>query len=358
MNRLQKIFLSKKILLPFSILLLLFLAYALLARYKGQVEYVTFESDIRLEGVLSKPHNQGPHPAVIILHGSGASHQEYDKLFNRLHANAFVEKGFASLAYTKRGSGKNEIDYRYFTYKDLMKDAMAALDFLRSRPDIDHKNIGIMAISESGWFSPELAARDSNIRFIVNRVSSPFNVPRTLSHEIRMDAKAEGFTEKEIEEDLLPMHREIWQYYIEAAKDLSQDRTSLRDSVNGHLSKLHNSPKFSKWFVADKLSPYDPKLIAARGSNYSYDPLPYLRASNTPFLYVMGGKDRNMPSQEIISFLEEFRVAENKEIEIKLYPDASHYLYKWSLRDGPFEGLYVEGYLDLITNWAKKQIRD
>ena len=358
MNHLKKIFLSKKFFFTSAVLLAIFFGYKYMTAYKGEVEYVAFESDIRLEGVLTKPQSEGPHPAVIILQGSGGSHQEYDKLFNRFHANAFVEKGFAALAYTKRGSGNHDIDYRYFTYKELMQDAMAALDFLHSRPDIDPDNIGIMAVSESGWFSPEMAIRDSNIRFVVNRVSSPFTVTRTLSHEIRMDAKAEGFTEEEVEQVILPMHEDIWQYYIEAAKDLSQDRVDLRDSVNAQLSRLQQHPKFGKWFTAPALSPYDSKLITSRGMNYSYDPLPFLKSTDTPFLYVMGGKDRNMPSREIIAFLEEFRVAENKEIELKLYPEASHYLYKWSLRDGPFEGLYVEGYLELISSWALKQVQN
>ena len=71
----------------------------------------------------------------------------------------------------------------------------------------------------------------------------------------------------------------------------------------------------------------------------------------------MGEKDVNMPTKEIVDFLEVYQQEESKNIDIKVYKGASHYLYKYGLRDGPYEGwLYQDGYLDLLSSWAAEQV--
>ncbi len=326
-------------------------------RFKGQKEKVVFKSDISIEGLLLRPESEEPHPAIILLHGSGSNHQEYNKLYFKFHANAFLKQGFAVLVYTKRGSGKNNVDYKNFTYQQLLGDARAALSFLRNRKDIDQKNIGIMGLSESGWFTPELAHLDGNIRFIINRVSSPFGHSKTVVHEVRMDAKDEGFTEAEIAEHIAPLTQRIWQFYIDVYKDPSLANGPERDSINALLVTANKDVRLSKWFTYDSLSAYDSLRYASRGQRYSYDPLPYLKQVECPMLYVMGEKDKNMPTAQIVAFLENFRQEEHKKIEIKVYEDASHYLYKYGLEDGPFEGwLYHDGYLELLTSWAENQL--
>ena len=74
-------------------------------------------------------------------------------------------------------------------------------------------------------------------------------------------------------------------------------------------------------------------------------------------LYVMAGKDKNIPTKKVVSFLKETSSKDNKAITIKVYPEASHYLYKYGLEDGPFDGwLYYDDYLDLLSDWARNQV--
>ena len=338
-------------------LLVLVALFTITTRFRGEKEKIVLQSDISMEGLLLRPEGEGPHPAIILLHGSGGSHQEYDKLYFRLHANAFLKKGFAVLVYTKRGSGQNEVDYDNFTYTQLLNDARAALKYLRSKKDIDQENIGLMGLSESGWFTPELAYLDGNIRFIINRVSSPFIYTKTVIHEVRMDARDEGFSEAEISEHIVPLTQKIWQFYIDVSKDPSKANGTERDIINQLLTEANNDERLSKWFTYSSLSDYDSLRYASRGQRYSYDPLPFLKEIECPVFYVMGEKDKNMPTAQIVEFLEAFRQEQNKKIDIKVYEGASHYLYKYGLEDGPFEGwLYHDCYLDLLTSWAEEQL--
>lgn len=332
--------------------------FLLSARFKGSVENVTFSSDIELEGVLIKPKTQGPHPVVLLLHGAGGNHQPYDKLYFKYHANAFVQEGFAVLVYSKRGSGKSEdFNYKYFTYQELLNDAQAAIDYIKSRGDLDQKNIGVMGLSESGWFSPELVYNNPEIRFLLNRVSSPFSVTETLEHEIKSDALSEGFTISDVEHTILPISKEIWTYYIDVSQAKLPALGEARDKINDQLSALNQDTYFGRWFTSPKLGDYDPKLYASRAKRYAYDPMPFFKKLQVPMLYVLAGEDKNIPTKKVVSFLNKEKEISNRDITIKLYEKASHYLYKYGLEDGPYEGwMYYDDYLETLTSWSKDQI--
>ncbi len=77
------------------------------------------------------------------------------------------------LSYDKRGDGGSEGDPQAVTFQDLTNDSAAAVAFLRSRSDVIPDQIGLLGTSESGWFTPEIAATVGDIAFIVNRVSPP-----------------------------------------------------------------------------------------------------------------------------------------------------------------------------------------
>ncbi|NNC49328.1 MAG: alpha/beta hydrolase [Flaviramulus sp.] len=354
----KKLIKSKWFWSPLIILGILIGFYFYKAQFKGVKQPIIFNSDIKLQGLLLKPKSSGPHPAIILLHGAGGNNQHYDKAFFRFHANAFLKKGFAVLVYTKRGSGNNDINYDIFTYKQLVNDANAAINFLREQKDIDQNNIGLMGVSESGWFTPELAYLDGRLKFIINRVSSPFTFTKTVIHEVKMDAFKDGFTESEIEQDIVPLTKQIWQYYMDVANDTIVALGPERDAINKKLKAANNHERLSKLFKYDQLEPYDSITYEARGQNFAYDPLPFLEHINLPMFYVMAGEDINIPTHDVVEFLEKFKETNNKDITIKVYPNSSHYLFKWGLEDGPYEGwLYQSGYLDTITNWAINQIK-
>lgn len=353
----KKVITSKWLWIPLGVLVLLIGFYFYKAQYRGIKQDIHFKSDIELTGLLLKPETAGPHPAIILLHGAGGNHQHHNKAFFKFHANAFIEKGFAVLVYTKRGSADDGFNYDNFTYKHLVNDGYAAIAFLRNQKDIDQENIGLMGVSESGWFTPELAYLDGHLKFIINRVSSPFSFENTVIHEVKMDALTEGFTEMEIIEDILPFTRQIWQYYIAVSKDATLANGPERDKINARLKAAHNDERLGKWFQDEQLEAYDSVVYAARGFNFGYDPLPFIEKIDLPMLYVMAGKDKNIPTAEVVEFLEDYKKWTGRKIEIEVYPEASHYLFKWGLEDGPYEGwLYQEGYLESITNWAVEQV--
>ena len=321
--------------------------------YHGNVEHVTFQSgDIQLAGVLVKPSTPGPHPGIVLLHGSG-SNQTYGQSYFRIHTNVFVRQGFAMLAYDKRGSGGSGGNHGTATFQDLVNDAAAGVASLRSRSDVIPDQIGLLGSSESGWFTPEIATTVSDIAFIVNRVSPPLPWMTTVLFEVKNDALAAGASETELQETLRLQAR-IWQFHIDAAADESVSNGPEREAINALLADMQKRPRVKDFFVR-VLEEYDPELYSAWASKVSYDPYPFLTEIDIPMLYIMAGKDVNVPFEPSVALLEQLKVELKKNITIKAYPEAGHSLFDW--KGFPLEGAYVSGYLNLIGTWAAEQIK-
>ena len=71
-------------------------------------EDVRFSSgDVPLAGTLSSPNTSGKHPAIILVHASGAEDREYLFPFARF----LIRHGVAVLGYDKRGVGGSPGDW-------------------------------------------------------------------------------------------------------------------------------------------------------------------------------------------------------------------------------------------------------
>lgn len=349
----KRVFKSKWFIIPLIFGVCLVAFYKYYYSFDGTVQKITFRSnDIEIEGAIILPHDKGPHPAIVLLHGSGDSHQEYNKMFNKIHANEFTQRGIAVFCYTKRGSGKNNVNYSHVGFNDLVADALSAIKFLKSQPDIDPDNIGIFAVSESGWFSPEIAENSNSIKFIITRVGTPLDWRKTVIHEVRKEVEGYGLSEKEIEEVVVPLTLRRWQFYIDASKDNSAVEKE-RAAINNQLKEINSLDKFSGLF-AEKLPEYDAKIYAARAQKYSYDPGPFIKRIDIPMLYILGETDVNIPTVATIEELEILKEGYQKDITIKTFPNTGHYMYKYESL--PIEGLYQKGYLDLIGTWAEQQV--
>jgi pimeloyl-ACP methyl ester carboxylesterase len=118
----------------------------------------------KLAGTLSKPADAAPAarlPAVVLIAGSGPLDRDETvhgiPIFAQL-ANALADAGFAVVRYDKRGVGQSGGRNEFATLGDYAEDAVAVVDFLEKRKDIDRKRIALVGHSE-GAAVALLAAR-------------------------------------------------------------------------------------------------------------------------------------------------------------------------------------------------------
>ncbi|OHT80434.1 alpha/beta hydrolase [Mycobacteroides chelonae] len=108
-------------------------------------ERVGFSSaGIRCAGWLTCPAGPGRHPAVVLVHGLGATHDMMLPQYERHFASA----GIATLAFDYRYTGASEgLPRQQFSMRKQRHDVESAIAFLQNHPDIDGDRIALWGTS-------------------------------------------------------------------------------------------------------------------------------------------------------------------------------------------------------------------
>ncbi|MEU5833900.1 alpha/beta fold hydrolase [Streptomyces diacarni] len=125
---------------------------------------VTAHDGTDLAGSLTLPSGPGPHPAVLLLHGSGPLDREGNskKLKTNLGrpvAEALAAAGVATLRYDRRGTGATPGDWRAWGFTDNCDDAIAAVRALAAHPAVRSDAVAVIGHSEGALHAMALAAR-------------------------------------------------------------------------------------------------------------------------------------------------------------------------------------------------------
>jgi hypothetical protein len=104
-----------------------------------EVTYPNPAAGSRLAGTFTVPPGAGPFPAVLLICGSGPHDRD---------ETVMGHKPFLVLA-------------------DFASDAEAGLAWLKTRKEVDRRNIGLLGHSEGGAVAPMMAARNRDVAFIV-----------------------------------------------------------------------------------------------------------------------------------------------------------------------------------------------
>lgn len=111
---------------------------------------------VTLRGSVYVPAGRGPHPAMVIAHGSGPIGRQ--SWAYRSWADFFARMGIAALVYDKRGVGESDGDYwTDSAFTALAGDLAAGIGAVREFPGIDPLRVGITARSQGGWVAYEAA---------------------------------------------------------------------------------------------------------------------------------------------------------------------------------------------------------
>lgn len=137
------------------------------------IEAVTLTSpvgNIALAGTLSIPDGRGPFPAAVLLSDMGRQDRDASQGSYRLFADlasSLARQGIAVLRLDDRGVGQSGGDGRLATTADLVRDAQAALSYLRMRPSIDPARTGFIGHGEGGNVALLAAAQPQPPSFVV-----------------------------------------------------------------------------------------------------------------------------------------------------------------------------------------------
>jgi len=139
-----------------------------------EVEYTCFESGgTRLRAVLTSPPGSGDSrlPGLLIVSALGSprfSGMPYYSM-GREVAHAVSEAGFRVLRFELRGAGDSEgEDYRTRDFMAEVEDNLAALAYLKARPDVDEGRVFVMGHSTGGMVAAITASQRDLAGLIVS----------------------------------------------------------------------------------------------------------------------------------------------------------------------------------------------
>lgn len=121
-----------------------------------EVVYENQNAGIKLAGTLTLPRSEGQFPAVILITGSGQHDRDESVLGHRpflVLADNLTRRRIAVLRVDDRGIGGSTGNFSLATSEDFAGDVLAGVEYLKSRKDIDPKQIGLIGHSEGGLIS-------------------------------------------------------------------------------------------------------------------------------------------------------------------------------------------------------------
>lgn len=132
---------------------------------------VTIESfdGTAISATVYEPDADGPHPAMLVTHGWGAS-----KASSRCYASMYAERDYVVLAYDSRGFGDSGGQVTVNGPNEV-RDARRLLDWLADHEDVladgDDPRVGMDGGSYGGGIQLLTAAEDDRIDAIVPRIA-------------------------------------------------------------------------------------------------------------------------------------------------------------------------------------------
>jgi pimeloyl-ACP methyl ester carboxylesterase len=138
--------------------------------YEEEVVFKNTEANISLAGTLTLPSKNGKFPVVILISGSGP--QDRDETFMGhkpflVLSDYLTKQGVGVLRFDDRGQGESTGDFGNATTEDFSKDVLSAISYLKTRKEVDVKNIGLVGHSEGGIIAPLVANNSKDVAFMV-----------------------------------------------------------------------------------------------------------------------------------------------------------------------------------------------
>ena len=307
-------------------------------------EDVAFSNgDVRLAGSLIRPLAAGRHPALILVHASGAEDREYVLPFARF----LVRHGMAVLGYDKRGVGGSSGDWNTASFDDLAGDVVAAFEYLKTRGDIDPARIGLLGWSQAGWIMPLAAARAKDIAFLVSVSGAGVPAAETSMDHARNEMTARGMRPEVVERIVELMRR---QYRFAGTGEGWDDYAAARGELAARIGRPPDT------FPATRDDPYWGFVRRL----YFHDPAPILRRLRTPVLALFGELDNNILAEKNRAAWEAaLQAGGHPDYTLRILPRANHLLLEANVGNNaemPSLQRFVPAYFSTVREWLARRI--
>lgn len=251
--------------------------------------------DVKLGATLYLPDGRGPFPVIVIV-PAGAVGRTASATFS----NFFVAEGFGVLVYGRRPGSAH-----FTTYA---ADAVAMVEYLRRRADVDARNIGLWGHSQGGWVSLIAASQSRAISYVIDHSGMLLPAWQQELYRVGAEARADGVIEEDVAravefEARLMTVAATGQGWPEIVK-------TMRASAQAPWMELVYKP--------DSLA----ELKRVWANDFSFDPRAFAGLVHQPVLALFGGLDKSTPIESAANLANV--IPEREKLTIEFFPNANH----------------------------------
>lgn len=274
---------------------------------------VTFKNQYQMNvtGNLFMPkemNQNSKNPAIIVGHPMGAVKEQSSNLY----AQKLAEQGFVTLAIDLSFWGESEGQPRNAVSPDIYaEDFSAAVDYLGTRPWIDHNRIGVLGICGSGSFVISAAKIDPRMKAIAtvsmydmgsaNRNALHHSLTLAQRKQIIADAAEQRYTEftggekkytsgtvHKIDENSSPIEKEFYDFYRTPRGEFTPQGTTSQLTTHPTLT---SNVKFMNFYPFNDIETISPRPVLfitgdqAHSKEFSEDA--WKRAGQPKELYIV-----------------------------------------------------------------------
>ena len=298
--------------------------------------------DVTLAATLLAPGTEGKHPAVVYIPGSGGDYTSRDSsLFREYHQ--LISNGIAVLIYDKRGTGGSSGDWQRSSFESLAADALAGVAFLKTRKDINPKQIGVWGFSQGATIAPFAASVSKDVAFVIMMSGGGIAAAEAEKGQQLAAMRARKLSDDEIREALAFM-----QLQFDAVRS-----PAGWEKFQAAIPRARNT----RWFQHTWGGlPKDHWLWGWWGFIINHDPALVLEKVKVPVLAMWGSGDSlTVPEsiREMVAKTEQsLKKGGNKDVTTKIFPGAEHDLTV----KGSGEQVPAPGFHATLTSWLLQRV--
>lgn len=323
-----------------------------------EVKIKTTSEGVKLSGTLTIPTTKKPHPAVILISGSGPQDRNEEIMNHKpfmVLADHLTRQGVIVLRYDDRGVGKSTGDFSKGTSYDFADDAEAAFNYLIKQKGVDKTKVGIIGHSEGGIIAPIVASRNKAVSFIILMAgpSVPGSVIIPDQQELILIASGENADniKKQVQ-----LNENIVEYvsHNSDSPNLNQELSDLIEDwikelgveVPKSISIKNFSKQTAKSFTGDWMKTF-----------ITLSPAAYIKKVSCPILALYGENDLQVSVRANAEPMQQLLVS-HENSSVHFFPKLNH-LFQTSTTGSPSEYVLIEetlspDFLDFVCSWIKQ----
>jgi pimeloyl-ACP methyl ester carboxylesterase len=318
-------------------------------RIAFDVRNTTLQSGgVKLVGRLVMPEGEGKVPVVVLVHGS----EKDSALDSYALQRMFPAEGIGAFVYDKRGTGSSAGVYTQ-DFNVLANDAVTAMKEAKRLAGARAGRVGYQGGSEGGWVVP-LAVNRAAVDFAIVGFGLAVTVLQEDQESVALDMHfhhhSAADTKKALElaragERVIETGGKEGYDAFDALRRKCRSEPWYKDVHGDFLFFVLPLNKAQIDEQARKLLFHTP---------FRYEPMPALRASTTPQLWILGSDDLEAPSAETSARIKSL-IAEGRDYTLAVYPGAEHGITEYEL-DAKGERVstrYAPGYFRMMADFIR-----